>query len=51
MQGEHADFVILAVIADHFAAAGEEYEIVGTVRCSMDIADQFGKGSTIDTNG
>jgi hypothetical protein len=31
MQGEHADLIILAAIADHFAAAGEEDEIVGTV--------------------
>src|SRR5271170_2484083 len=31
MQGEHADFVIFAAIADHFAATGEEDKIVGAV--------------------
>jgi hypothetical protein len=37
VQREHADFVILAAIADHFAAAGEEDEIVGTVPLLDDI--------------
>ena len=31
MQGEHADLVILVTIANHFAAAGEEDEVVGAV--------------------
>ena len=51
MQGKDADFVILAAIADHFAAEGEEDQIVGTVPLLMDIANQFGPGPTFDTNG
>jgi hypothetical protein len=31
MQREHADLVILATVAGHFAAAGEEDEVVGAV--------------------
>jgi hypothetical protein len=31
VQGEHADFMILTTIADHFASAGEENEVVGAV--------------------
>jgi hypothetical protein len=31
MQGEHADFMIFAAIAGHFAATSEEDKIVGAV--------------------
>jgi hypothetical protein len=37
MQGEHADLVILAAIANHFAAAGEEDEVVGAVPLFDDV--------------
>jgi hypothetical protein len=37
MQGEHTDFVIFAAIADHFAAAGEEDEVVGAVPLLDDV--------------
>lgn len=47
MQGEHADLVILTAVADHFAAAGEEDEVVGAVpvlddvQAFVDLAAQF----------
>ena len=37
MQREHADFMILATIADHFASAGEEDEVVGAVPLFDDV--------------
>lgn len=37
MQREHADFMILATIADHFASAGEEDEVVGAVPLLDDV--------------
>ena len=37
MQGEHADFVIFAAIADHFAATGEEDKIVGAIPLLDDV--------------
>jgi hypothetical protein len=37
MQTEHADLVILATIADHFAAAGKEDEVVGVVPLFDDV--------------
>ena len=37
MQREHADLVILAAIADHFAMAGEEDEVVGAVPLLDDV--------------
>lgn len=37
MQREHTDFMILATIADHFASAGEEDEVVGAVPLLDDV--------------
>jgi hypothetical protein len=37
MQGEHADLVILTAVADHFAVAGEEDEVVGAVPLLDDV--------------
>ena len=37
MQREHADFMVLATTADHFASAGEEDEVVGAVPLLDDV--------------
>jgi hypothetical protein len=37
MKGEHADLVILSAVADHFAATGEENEVVGAVPLFDDV--------------
>ena len=37
MQGEHADLMVLAAVADHFAASGEEDEVIGAVPLLDDI--------------
>src|SRR5271165_1439747 len=37
MQCEHADFMVLATIAGHFASTGEEDEVVGAVPLLDDV--------------
>jgi hypothetical protein len=37
MQVEHADLVILSAVADHFAATGEENEVIGAVPLLDDV--------------
>jgi hypothetical protein len=37
VQCEHADFMVLAAIADHFASTGEEDEVVGAVPLLDDV--------------
>jgi hypothetical protein len=37
VQREHADFMVLAVVAGQFAAAGEEDEVVGAVPLLNDV--------------
>ena len=42
MQGEHADLVILATVAGHVTATGEENEVVGAVPLFDDVQTLVG---------